>query len=366
MFVIGSFFTFICLRKKTGANDQTIDQNPDGGPVAATVNSWEPRRFTFEEQSLSTDNFNSDQKLGEGAFGVVYKATLTTGEQFAVKKIKGTSRYETELLVVYELMENLSLDVHLFDSSRESLPWDMRYNIAQGLAKAMRYLHNECGKCCILHRDIKAGNVLLDFNFEAQLSDFGLAKLLDPDTSMSCPVGTPGYIDPEYVQNGWASQLSNVNRYGMVVLEMVTGRRCIGYINADQEGHLIGLAEWLKGIAALGLWCVSLDYLQRRPNITYLTNILDRSDQDAFSFVPNFEDTELEALIHVKIVRVICEEFVDLKLAIRQDLGFIPSGNVVLSSTYVGKILGADQLLVILCYRYQESGIWVLNPFHDY
>ncbi|GKC92418.1 L-type lectin-domain containing receptor kinase IX.1-like protein [Tanacetum coccineum] len=345
MFFIGGFYIFLCLRKKTRANDQAIDTNTGGGPVAAT-NSWIPRRFTYEELSLATDNFNRDRMLGEGGFGVVYIATLTTRETVAVKKIRGTSpdgikQYEAEvktvgrachrnllrvvgwceqdaeLFVVYEFMENSSLDAHLFDLSRESLGWNVRYNIALGLAKAVRYLHNECAKFCILHRDIKAANVLLDSNFEAKLGDFGLAKLLDPDRSleiMSNLAGTPGYIDPEYLQTGIPNTSLDVYSYGMVVLEIVTGRRCTGPINADQDDQN-GLANWvrnqytngniqeigdprlegnfielqLRGLVALGLWCISPDYSRRPPDINHLAYILDHGDQDAFSLVPNFE-----------------------------------------------------------------------------
>ncbi|KAF8396166.1 hypothetical protein HHK36_017779 [Tetracentron sinense] len=166
-----------------------------------------PKRFSYEELALATNNFANNRKLGEGGFGSVYKGFLNDlGRLVAVKKITisqhamhvfitelkiisiltywnlvpfiGWCHDQGEFLLVYEYMYNGSLDTHLF-VTRTPLPWKVRYNIALGLASALLYLHEESGKC-VLHRDIKTANVMLDTDFNARLGDFGLAKLVVP------------------------------------------------------------------------------------------------------------------------------------------------------------------------------------------
>nr|GEV68617.1 L-type lectin-domain containing receptor kinase IX.1-like [Tanacetum cinerariifolium] len=350
---IAGLFHFILIRKNRSR------------PVPPAAKSWAPREFSFKELSIATDKFDSCQMLGKGGFGEVYKATLANGEKVVVKKILGTSQqcikeYEAEvlivggaqhkhivkligwsneinkdLLVVYELMENKSLDIHLFNPLTP-LTWDTRYRIAHGLAKALHYLHEECGKHCILHRDIKASNVLLDSNFEAKLGDFGLAKINDHDQSVeiSDPAGTIGYMAPECFKIGTVSPKSDVYSYGIVALELATGKRCI-YPN--DQGDQKESVKWvetmyrmkkireivdprldnyddlqMKGLIALGLWCVRPDN-NDRPLMREIAHALNNTQDplsDLYQKIPSF-DSPLESSPEIYLEIDLTEEGVD-------------------------------------------------------
>ncbi|RWR77340.1 L-type lectin-domain-containing protein [Cinnamomum micranthum f. kanehirae] len=214
-----------------------------------------PKRFSFKELLLATRNFAEYGKLGEGGFGGVYRGFL--GEMnldVAVKRVlrgskQGRKEYVSEvktisrlrhrnlvqllgwchergdLLLVYEFMPNGSLDFHLFNKKR-LLGWAVRYKIATGLASALLYLHEEWEQC-VVHRDIKSSNVMLDSNFNAKLGDFGLARLVDHEHGLQTTViaGTMGYLAPECVTTGKASKESDVYSFGVVALEIACGRR---------------------------------------------------------------------------------------------------------------------------------------------
>ncbi|KAF8396165.1 hypothetical protein HHK36_017778 [Tetracentron sinense] len=228
-----------------------------------------PKRFSYEELALATNNFAIDRKLGEGGSGRVYKGFFNDlGRLVAVKKITisrhaeqvfitelkiisgliyrnlvpfiGWCHDQGEFLLVYEFMYNGSLDTHLF-VNRTPLPWKVRYNIALGLASALLYLHEESGKC-VLHRDIKSANVMLDTDFNARLGDFGVAKLVDPHLGPQTTgvVGTFGYLAPEYYYRGRASRESDIFSFGVVALEIACGRKK----DRDEESHK-GLVEWV-------------------------------------------------------------------------------------------------------------------------
>ncbi|KAJ1263471.1 hypothetical protein BS78_09G187000 [Paspalum vaginatum] len=204
----------------------------------------------------ATDNFSAENKLGEGGFGPVYKGTLQNGREIAVKRLSAASQQglvemknevvmlaklqhrnlvrllgccieEHERLLVYEFLSNNSLDKILFDPARQQLSWGLRHKIIEGIGRGLLYLHED-SRLTIIHRDLKASNILLDAGMNPKISDFGLAKLFNVDSSVgntSRIAGTYGYMAPEYALHGIFSAKSDVYSYGVLVLEIVTGRR---------------------------------------------------------------------------------------------------------------------------------------------
>ncbi|CAN8251515.1 unnamed protein product [Cochlearia groenlandica] len=224
-----------------------------------------PRKFSYKDLVSATNRFSQDRKLGEGGFGAVYSGNLKEIDMMvAVKKLSGGSRQgkkeflnevkvisklrhrnlvrligwcneESEFLLIYELMPNGSLSSHLFSKEPKILPWETRYKIALGLAAAILYLHEEWDQC-VLHRDIKASNIMLDSDFNVKLGDFGLARVMNHklDSHKTGLAGTFGYMAPEYVMTGNASKESDVYSFGIVLLEIVTGRKSLERTQ-DQE-----------------------------------------------------------------------------------------------------------------------------------
>ncbi|CAI0438483.1 unnamed protein product [Linum tenue] len=211
-----------------------------------------PRKFTFKELAKATNNFSdSHNKLGEGGFGGVYRGFIKENNEYvAVKRVSKRSRqgikefaaecYEKrELLLVYEFLPNGSLDIHLFknkDVNSLLLTWEMRYKIAKGLAAGLLYLHEEWEQC-VVHRDIKSSNIMLDSSFNAKLGDFGLARLVDHEKGSQTTMlaGTMGYLAPECATTGKASRESDIYSFGVVVLEIATGRKPAVVVNPEEE-----------------------------------------------------------------------------------------------------------------------------------
>ncbi|XP_048329328.2 probable LRR receptor-like serine/threonine-protein kinase At1g56140 isoform X2 [Ziziphus jujuba] len=230
-----------------------------------------PFTFSYEELRTATNDFNSVNKLGEGGFGPVYKGTLDDGRVIAAKQLsvtshQGKNQFVTEIatissvqhrnlvklygcciernkrLLVYEYMENKSLDQALFGNKRLSLNWSTRYEICSGIARGLTYLHED-SRLRIIHRDVKASNILLDSNLNPKISDFGLARLYnDRKTHISTRVaGTIGYLAPEYAMRGHLTEKTDVFAFGVVALEIVSGR-----LNSDSslEEEKMYLLEW--------------------------------------------------------------------------------------------------------------------------
>ncbi|KAH7665052.1 Non-specific serine/threonine protein kinase protein [Dioscorea alata] len=240
---------------------------------------WEqeygPHRFSYKELYQATDGFKEEYFLGFGGFGSVYRGLVpTTKAEVAVKKVShesrqgirefvaevvslgqlrhrnlvnllGYCRRKTELLLVYEFMPNGSLDKYLFSQTTPCLDWNHRFRIIKGVATGLLYLHEEWVKV-VIHRDIKASNVLLDSEFNARLGDFGLARLYDHGTDFQTThvMGTMGYLAPELTRRGRTTTSSDVFAFGVFLLEVACGRRPIEP-NVDGAGEDVVLAEWV-------------------------------------------------------------------------------------------------------------------------
>ncbi|VVA36464.1 PREDICTED: proline-rich receptor [Prunus dulcis] len=236
--------------------------------------------FTFEELDKATNGFSSQNLLGEGGFGSVYKGCLPDGREVAVKQLKigggqGEREFKAEVeiisrihhrhlvslvgycisenrrLLVYEYVANDTLYFHLHGEGRPVLEWETRVKVAAGAARGIAYLHEDCHPR-VIHRDIKSSNILLDNNFEARVSDFGLAKLaLDANTHISTRVmGTFGYVAPEYASSGKLTEKSDVYSYGVVLLELITGRKPV---DTSQPMGDESLVEWARPLLSYAL-----------------------------------------------------------------------------------------------------------------
>ncbi|EFJ20966.1 hypothetical protein SELMODRAFT_268158 [Selaginella moellendorffii] len=238
------------------------------------------KRFSLRELQVATDNFNNRNILGRGGFGKVYKGRLADGSLVAVKRLKeerspgGELQFQTEVemismavhrnllrlrgfcmtpterLLVYPYMPNGSVASRL----RERLPgdtpldWPTRKCIALGAARGLSYLHDHCDPK-IIHRDVKAANILLDEEYEAVVGDFGLAKLMDyKDTHVTTAVrGTIGHIAPEYLSTGKSSEKTDVFGFGIMLLELITGQRAFDLARLANDDDVM-LLDWVKGL----------------------------------------------------------------------------------------------------------------------
>ncbi|XP_058091863.1 cysteine-rich receptor-like protein kinase 3 isoform X2 [Magnolia sinica] len=241
------------------------------GALASTVNKSE-LNFKYETLERATNYFHSSNKLGQGGSGSVYKGILPDGKVVAIKrlffntrqwvdeffnevnlisgihhknlvKLLGCSITGPESLLVYEYVPNKSLHHHIFNvENARLLSWEVRYNIIVGTAEGLAHLHEELD-ARIIHRDIKLGNVLLDENFTAKIADFGLARLFPEDkTHISTGIaGTLGYMAPEYLVRGKLTEKADVYSFGVLVIEVICGRRNNGY---DQEELSILQMVW--------------------------------------------------------------------------------------------------------------------------
>uniref|UniRef100_A0A453A165 Protein kinase domain-containing protein n=1 Tax=Aegilops tauschii subsp. strangulata TaxID=200361 RepID=A0A453A165_AEGTS len=238
---------------------------------AEGMESVESMLIDISTLRAATEDFAESNKLGEGGFGPVYKGTLLSGDEIAVKRLsksstQGVEELKNELalvaklkhknlvrligicleqqerLLIYEFIPNRSLDLILFDEEkRQKLDWETRYKIINGVARGLQYLHED-SQLKVVHRDLKASNVLLDMNMNPKISDFGLAKIFGRDQTQGVTnrvVGTYGYMAPEYVMRGNYSVKSDVFSFGVLVLEIVMGRKNSDCYNSHQSQDLL-------------------------------------------------------------------------------------------------------------------------------
>ncbi|GMH30070.1 hypothetical protein Nepgr_031913 [Nepenthes gracilis] len=227
---------------------------------AEELEDWEseygPHRFRYKDLHIATRGFTDEQLLGAGGFGRVYRGILPTSKiEIAVKRVShesrqgmrefvaeivsigrlrhrnlvpllGYCRRKGELLLVYDYMPNRSLDKFIYDEPKCTLSWSQRFQVIKGVASCLFYLHEEWEQI-VVHRDIKASNVLLDAEFNGRLGDFGLARLYDHGTDPQTThiVGTLGYLAPEHTRAGKATRSTDVFAFGAFLLEVVCGRR---------------------------------------------------------------------------------------------------------------------------------------------
>ncbi|MED6194750.1 hypothetical protein PIB30_031504 [Stylosanthes scabra] len=259
-------FSFCCylLRKRARKcyNKTILKQN--FGHESNTIGGLQ---FDLSIIEAATNNFSEENKIGKGGFGQVYKGVLSDGRHIAVKRLskssnQGAAEFKNEVLLIaklqhknlvafigfclqeeekiliYEYVPNKSLDYLLFDGrSEKRLSWTERYNIIDGIARGILYLH-EYSRLKIIHRDLKPSNILLDENMNPKISDFGLARIIDQQQgSTTRVVGTLGYLSPEYAMQGILSEKSDIFSFGVMILEIITGKKNVSsnelYCNAE-------------------------------------------------------------------------------------------------------------------------------------
>ncbi|XP_065618054.1 L-type lectin-domain containing receptor kinase IV.1 [Quercus suber] len=301
---------------------------------AELVEDWEvdygPHRFKYKDLYIATKGFRDKELLGSGGFGKVYKGALTTSKiEIAEKKVShesrqgmrefvaeivsigrlrhrnlvpllGYCRRKGELLWVYDYMSNGSLDKYLFDQPQVTLSWSQRFEVIKGVASGLFYLHEGWDQV-VIHRDVKASNVLLDGELNGKLGDFGLARLYDhgTDPQTTHVVGTLGYLAPEHTRCGKATTSTDVFAFGAFMLEVACGRRPIQANGPPEDSRLVDwvfsylsrgeimeardpnygtsyVAEELELVLKLGLMCSNLE-AAARPSMRQVVQYLEDS-----------------------------------------------------------------------------------------
>uniref|UniRef100_A0A251T3N2 Receptor-like serine/threonine-protein kinase n=2 Tax=Helianthus annuus TaxID=4232 RepID=A0A251T3N2_HELAN len=303
-----------------------------------------PNRFSYEELKTITENFN--KKLGEGGFGVVFKGTLEDGSKIAVKclgglgqvnksflaevqsigsihhvnlvTLRGFCAWKSQRFLVYEFMSNGSLDRWIYHGDREKvLEWKCRKKIIRDVAKGLAYLHEDCRQK-IIHLDIKPQNILLDSEFNARVSDFGLSKLIDRNQPqvMTTVRGTPGYLAPEWLSSVITEKV-DVYSFGIVLLEMLCGRKKFDISQPEESWNLLDVLQkcWEQGtlqdmvdkyskdmqthssevveMIKVASWCLQYDFT-KRPSMSMVVKVLEGVMKVESNLDSNFTDPRLQ------------------------------------------------------------------------
>ena len=321
-FLLLCFLIFMLMKlRKTGEEEEEEDVYTNKLVQVPGM----PVRFSYEDLKRATDEFK--ERLGRGGFGSVFKGMLPDGTKIAVKRLDkkgpGMREFFAEVetigsihhfnlvrligfcaeksyrLLVYEYMTNGSLDNWIFSGSQggHCLNWQSRKKIILDIAKGLAYLHEDCRRT-IVHLDIKPQNILLDENFNAKVSDFGLSELIDKDENQALITmrGTPGYLAPEWRENRITVK-ADIYSFGIVLLEIVTGRRHFDQTRAESSSHMLGLLQkkgeedrlidiveiWdedinnreeLERMIKIGAWCLQ-DDPTRRPPMSVVVKVLE-------------------------------------------------------------------------------------------
>ncbi|XP_042394547.1 LRR receptor kinase SERK2-like isoform X2 [Zingiber officinale] len=309
LLVMGVIF-FLCKGQRKGyQQEEFVDV---AGEDDRRIAFGQLKRFAYRELQIATDGFSEKNVLGQGGFGKVYKGVLPDSSKIAVKRLTdyespggeaaflrevemisvavhknllrliGFCTTPTERLLVYPFMQNLSVAYRLreFKTGEAVLNWPTRKRVALGTARGLEYLHEHCSHK-IIHRDVKAANILLDEDFEAVVGDFGLAKLVDVrKTSVTTQVrGTMGHIAPEYLSTGKSSERTDVFGYGIMLLELVTGQRAIDFSRLEEEDDVL-----------------LLDHVKKLQREKRLSDIVDRNLNN------EYEGHEVEMMIQVALL----------------------------------------------------------------
>ncbi|KAK0579392.1 hypothetical protein LWI29_025703 [Acer saccharum] len=279
MFFVLVALAYVFLRKWKAKRDIRSKQ---GRNYVDEIES-ESLQFDFSTIKAATNDFPDNNKLGQGGFGAVYKGRLSNGQDVAVKRLstnsgQGDVEFKNEVLLVaklqhrnlvrllgfclerkerlliYEFVPNSSLDNFIFDPiKRGLLDWETRYKIIGGIARGILYLHED-SRLRIVHRDLKASNILLGVDMNPKISDFGMARLFKMDETQgdtSRVVGTFGYMAPEYLKHGQFSVKSDVFSFGVLVLEIISGRKnsCFDYEEKTVDLLTYAWMNWKEGTA---------------------------------------------------------------------------------------------------------------------
>ncbi|KAL5579412.1 hypothetical protein UlMin_011854 [Ulmus minor] len=286
VFVLILFLAFHITKKKRKAKEWQTTQNNVTyredflGKIELEENRTNPDQLPFFHLNViaeATNNFSLNNKLGEGGFGTVYKGMLFDGSEIAVKRLskysgQGVEEFKNEVMliaqlqhrnlvkilgycaqgeekmIIYEYLPNKSLDSIIFDETkRRLLEWRKRKDIICGIARGMLYLHQD-SRLRIIHRDLKAGNILLDASMNSKVADFGMARIFGVDqieAKTKRLVGTYGYMSPEYAMEGRFSMKSDVYSFGVLMLEIITGKKN-SYYHLNPDSNLIGSVSLWK------------------------------------------------------------------------------------------------------------------------
>ncbi|KAF3457341.1 hypothetical protein FNV43_RR01998 [Rhamnella rubrinervis] len=278
LFSIGFFAYWFAKRRRKGQRELFLDANitSEESPEEEKLEESRPHPdltfFDIRTLVTATDNFSATNMLGQGGFGSVYKGQLVNEQEVAVKrlskhstqgmqefknevtviaklqhrnlvKLLGCCVHKEERMLIYEYLPNKSLDHFIFDATRRAhLDWNKRFEIVCGIARGILYLHQD-SRLKIIHRDLKASNVLLDASMNPKISDFGMAKMFGEDqiqANTKRVVGTYGYMSPEYAMQGLYSTKSDIFSFGVLVLEIISGRKNTEFINGSHFPILIG------------------------------------------------------------------------------------------------------------------------------